>query len=85
LEIVMATRRVKLELLMGADPAITTILKTAPGGHPALVGRGSVSHVCPKCDAVLCKGVAAARLRHLVFLCECGALGRVAQAEDSQG
>lgn len=74
----MATRRVKLELLLGADPATTTILSTAHG-HPALVGRGSVAYVCPRCDAVLCKGVAASRLLHLVFQCECGALGRVAQ------
>lgn len=73
----VAARRVKLRRLDGIPPDAATLLRLASGGYPALVGRGATAFVCPTCGTLQCKGVAALSLRHVVFQCDCGTLGRV--------
>jgi hypothetical protein len=73
----VATRRVKLEEVLVIPPDVSTLLRLASGGCPALVGRGSTAFVCPGCGTALCKGVAEVSLRHIVFRCDCGILSRV--------
>lgn len=73
----LADRRVKLKKLEGVPPDAATLLRLASGGYPALVGRGATAFICPTCGTLLCRGVAALSLRHVVFQCDCGTLGRV--------
>jgi hypothetical protein len=78
----MATTPVKLALAMATDPGTVATLKCPGKGYPALWGGGPVSYACPRCRAVLCRGVDPARVCHLVFQCECGALSRVTPPVD---
>jgi hypothetical protein len=74
--VVPERRRVMLDPFVGpCDDALPVIAGRAR--VPVIAGDGEVDHLCTRCLAVVCEGIAAGDLVGLRVRCSCGAVNVV--------